>query len=115
MTQLHFLKQALRIDSEADHEIKIENDQATGVVYLAIGDDGAVQSTSSQAVITKVQADSLTNIYNELSETGKAEFDGMMKGGSISNINAIPANFYNWAFSEITKIKNKELASNANS
>ena len=85
------------------------------LLNIATADDDAVQSTSSQAVITKVQADSLTNIYNELSETGKAEFDGMMKGGSISNINAIPANFYNWAFSEITKIKNKELASNANS
>lgn len=41
MTQINFLKQALRLDSEADHEIKIENDQATGIVYLAIGDDGA--------------------------------------------------------------------------
>ena len=41
MTQLHFLKQALRIDSEADHEIDINDGQATGVVYLAIGDDGA--------------------------------------------------------------------------
>ena len=41
MSQIFNLKQALRIDSEADHEIKIENDQATGIVYLAIGDDGA--------------------------------------------------------------------------
>ena len=41
MTQSFNLKQALRIDSEADHEIEIENDQATGIVYLAIGDDGA--------------------------------------------------------------------------
>lgn len=41
MSQINFLKQALRIDSEADHEIEIENDQATGIVYLAIGDDGA--------------------------------------------------------------------------
>lgn len=85
------------------------------LLNIATADDDAVQSTSSQAVITKAQADSLVNSYDDLSETGKAEFDGMMKGGSISNINAIPANFYNWAFSEITKIKNKELASNANS
>ena len=41
MSQIFNLKQALRIDSEADHEIEIENDQATGVVCLAIGDDGA--------------------------------------------------------------------------
>ena len=41
MTQLHFLKQALRIDSEADHEVDINDGQATGIVYLAIGDDGA--------------------------------------------------------------------------
>lgn len=41
MSQLDFLKQALRIDSESDHEIEINNDQATGVIYLAIGDDGA--------------------------------------------------------------------------
>ena len=41
MSQLHFLKQALRIDSEADHEVDINDGQATGVVYLAIGDDGA--------------------------------------------------------------------------
>ena len=41
MSQLHFLKQALRIDSEADHEVDINDGQATGIVYLAIGDDGA--------------------------------------------------------------------------
>ena len=41
MTQINFLKQALRLDSEADHEIEIENNVAKGIVYLAIGDDGA--------------------------------------------------------------------------
>ena len=41
MTQINFLKQALRIDSEADHEVDINDGQATGIVYLAIGDDGA--------------------------------------------------------------------------
>lgn len=41
MAQLHFLKQALRLDSECDHEIEISSSQATGVVYLAIGDNGA--------------------------------------------------------------------------
>ena len=41
MAQLHFLKQALRIDSECDHEIEISSSQATGIVYLALGDDGA--------------------------------------------------------------------------
>lgn len=41
MAQLDFLKQALRIDSECDHEIEISSSQATGTVYLAIGDDGA--------------------------------------------------------------------------
>ena len=41
MSQLHFLKQALRIDSEADHEIDINDGQATGIVYLAVGDNGA--------------------------------------------------------------------------
>ena len=41
MSQLHFLKQALRLDSEADHEVDINDGQATGIVYLAIGDDGA--------------------------------------------------------------------------
>ena len=41
MAQLHFLKQALRLDSECDHEIEISSGQAKGVVYLAIGDNGA--------------------------------------------------------------------------
>ena len=41
MAQLHFLKQALRLDSKCDHEIEISSSQATGVVYLALGDDGA--------------------------------------------------------------------------
>ena len=41
MTQIFNLKQALRIDSEADHEVDINDGQATGIVYLAIGDDGA--------------------------------------------------------------------------
>jgi len=41
MSQLHFLKQALRLDSEADQEIEISSGQAKGVVYLAIGDNGA--------------------------------------------------------------------------
>ena len=41
MTQINFLKQALRLDGEADHEIEIENNVAKGIVYLAIGDDGA--------------------------------------------------------------------------
>ena len=41
MAQLHFLKQVLRIDSEADHEVDINDGQATGIVYLAIGDNGA--------------------------------------------------------------------------
>lgn len=41
MAQLDFLKQALRIDSECDHEIEISSSQAKGVVYLAIGDDSA--------------------------------------------------------------------------
>ena len=41
MSQIFNLKQALRIDSEADHEVDINDGQATGIVYLAIGDDGA--------------------------------------------------------------------------
>lgn len=41
MAQIDFLKQALRLDSEADQEIEICSGQATGVVYLAVGDDGA--------------------------------------------------------------------------
>lgn len=41
MSQLDFLKQALRLDSECDHEIEISSSQAKGIVYLAIGDDGA--------------------------------------------------------------------------
>lgn len=41
MAQLDFLKQALRLDSECDHEIEISSSQAKGVVYLAISDDGA--------------------------------------------------------------------------
>ena len=41
MAQLDFLKQALRIDSEADHEVDINDGQATGIVYLAVGDNGA--------------------------------------------------------------------------
>ena len=41
MTQINFLKQALRLDSEADHEIEISSSQAKGVVYLAVGDHGA--------------------------------------------------------------------------
>ena len=41
MSQLHFLKQALRLDSEADQEIEISSSQAKGIVYLAIGDNGA--------------------------------------------------------------------------
>ena len=41
MAQIFNLKQALRIDSEADHEVDINDGQATGIVYLAIGDDGA--------------------------------------------------------------------------
>ena len=41
MTQLHFLKQALRLDSKCDHETEISSSQATGIVYLALGDDGA--------------------------------------------------------------------------
>ena len=41
MAQIFNLKQALRIDSEADHEIEIKNNVAKGIVYLAIGDDGA--------------------------------------------------------------------------
>ena len=57
--------------------------------------------------------DSLANSYNDLSETGKAEFDGMMKGNSIASIQAIPANWYKWAFGAVTSIKNKELG-NAN-
>ena len=41
MAQLDFLKQALRLDSKCDHEIEISSSQATGIVYLALGDDGA--------------------------------------------------------------------------
>lgn len=41
MTQIFNLKQALRIDSECDHEIEISSSQATGIVYLAVGDNGA--------------------------------------------------------------------------
>ena len=41
MAQLDFLKQALRLDSEADQEIEISSSQATGVIYLAVGDNGA--------------------------------------------------------------------------
>ena len=41
MSQINFLKQALRIDSEADHEVDINDGQATGIVYLAVGDNGA--------------------------------------------------------------------------
>ena len=41
MSQIFNLKQALRIDSEADHEVDINDGQATGIVYLALGDDGA--------------------------------------------------------------------------
>ena len=41
MTQIFNLKQALRLDSEADHEVDINDGQAKGIVYLALGDDGA--------------------------------------------------------------------------
>ena len=41
MSQIFNLKQALRIDSEADHEVDINDGQATGIVYLAVGDNGA--------------------------------------------------------------------------
>ena len=41
MSQINFLKQALRIDSEADHEVDINDGQGTGIVYLAVGDNGA--------------------------------------------------------------------------
>lgn len=41
MAQLDFLKQALRLDSKCDQEIEISSSQATGIVYLALGDDGA--------------------------------------------------------------------------
>ena len=41
MTQIFNLKQALRLDSECDHEIEISSSQSTGIVYLALGDDAA--------------------------------------------------------------------------
>ena len=41
VTQIFNLKQALRLDSEADQEIEISSSQAKGIVYLAIGDNGA--------------------------------------------------------------------------
>ncbi len=41
MAQLDFLKQTLRLDSKCDQEIEISSSQATGIVYLALGDDGA--------------------------------------------------------------------------
>ena len=40
MAQLHFLKQALRLDSEADNYIEINDDKATGTVTMALGGDG---------------------------------------------------------------------------
>ena len=40
MTQLALLKQALRLDSEADQEISIDGNKATGTVTLALGGDG---------------------------------------------------------------------------
>ena len=53
------------------------------------------------------------NGYNELSPTGKAEFDGVMKANNLVEFSAIPANWYSQMFSTITSIKNEEL-SNAN-
>ena len=41
VTQIFNLKQALRLDSESDQEIEISSSQAKGIVYLAIGDNGA--------------------------------------------------------------------------
>ena len=41
VTQIFNLKQALRLDSPADQEIEISSSQAKGIVYLAIGDNGA--------------------------------------------------------------------------
>ena len=40
MTQLALLKQALRLDSEADNYIEINDDKATGTVTLSLGGDG---------------------------------------------------------------------------
>ena len=39
MAQLALLKQALRLDSEADNYIEINDDEATGTVTLALGGD----------------------------------------------------------------------------
>lgn len=83
------------------------------LLNIATADDDAVQSTNNQSVITKLQADSLMNGYNELSPTGKAEFDGVMKANNLVEFSAIPANWYSQMFSAITGIKNKELG-NAN-
>ena len=39
MTQLALLKQALRIDSEADQYVSIDGNSATGTITLALGGD----------------------------------------------------------------------------
>ena len=40
MAQLALLKQALRIDSEADQYVSIDGNSATGTITLALGGDG---------------------------------------------------------------------------
>ena len=40
MAQLALLKQALRIDSEADQYVNIDGNRATGTITLALGGDG---------------------------------------------------------------------------
>lgn len=83
------------------------------LLNIATANDDDAQRATSQSVVTKLQADSLMNGYNELSPTGKAEFDGVMKANNLVEFSAIPANWYSQMFSTITSIKNEEL-SNAN-
>ena len=83
------------------------------LLNIATADDNAVATTSNQAIITKLQADSLNHIYSELSETGKAEFNSTLNANNITEITEIPANWYSWWFGILTAIRNKELG-NAN-
>ena len=80
MTQINFLKQALRLDSEADHEIEIENNVAKGIVYLAIGDDGAWIGFNFSADV------SITNEAGELWHDGRGTHCIAAPTSEINNV-----------------------------
>lgn len=83
------------------------------LLNIATADNDAIGTTTSQATLTKFQVDSLQKKYAELFESGKADFDGLMKNNNIVEIKAIPASWYNWALGELKTIENKAVK-NAN-